>query len=57
LFQFEKASQISPEDYESNFNTGVAYRLAGKNDLAEIFYRRALKLRPEVNKPLFLSIY
>jgi len=48
MFQFEKATIIRPQDYESAFNAGVAFRLAGKNDLAEKFYRMALRLKPEV---------
>ena len=42
-------------DYEASFNAGVAFRLAGKNDAAEIFYRAALNLRPEVtDRQLFI---
>ena len=46
--EFAKASKLNPEDYESVFNAGVAYRQAGKNTEAEMFYRKAVQLRPQV---------
>ena len=36
------------EAYESAFNAGVAYRLAGVLDKAEAFYRKAADIRPKV---------
>ena len=34
--------------YDSIFNAAVAYRQAGRHDLAEIFYRKAVTIRPKV---------
>ena len=34
--------------YDSVFNAAVAYRQAGRHDLAEIFYRKAVTIRPKV---------
>ena len=34
--------------YDSIFNAAVAYRQAGRHDLAEIFYRKAVSIRPKV---------
>ena len=34
--------------YDSIFNAAVAYRQAGRHDLAEIFYRKAVVLKPKV---------
>ena len=48
--EFAKAAQLNPEDYESVFNAGVAYRQAGgRNPEAEMFYRKAVQLRPKVH--------
>jgi Flp pilus assembly protein TadD len=48
--EFAKAAQLNPEDYESVFNAGVAYRQAGgRNSEAEMFYRKAVQLRPKVH--------
>ncbi len=47
--EFERAVNLSAE-YESVFNAGVAFRLAGQLDKAEQYYRRAAIMRPEVNK-------
>ena len=35
--------------YDTTFNAAVAYRQAGRNDLAEKFYRKAVEIRPKVN--------
>ena len=34
--------------YDSVFNAAVAYRQARRHDLAEIFYRKAVTIRPKV---------
>ena len=34
--------------YDSIFNAAVAYRQAGRHDLAETFYRKAVSVRPKV---------
>lgn len=34
--------------YDTTFNAAVAYRQAGRHDLAEIFYRKAVRIRPKV---------
>ena len=45
--EFAKAVELKPDDYESTFNAGVAYRQAGRNPEAERYYRKAVKLRPQ----------
>ena len=35
--------------YDTTFNAAVAYRQAGRKDLAEKFYRKAVDIRPKVN--------
>ena len=45
--EFAKAVELKPDDYESTFNAGVAYRQAGRNPDAERYYRKAVKLRPQ----------
>lgn len=47
--EFAKASELKPDDYESVFNAGVAFRQAGKNSEAETFYRKAVDLKPNVS--------
>ena len=47
--EFSRAAQLKPDDYESVFNAGVAFRQAGKNEEAEIFYRKAVQLKPNVS--------
>ena len=54
--EFAKASKLNPEDYESVFNAGVAYRQAGKNTEAETFYRKAVKLRPKVHLQFYINV-
>jgi len=44
----KSASYSSVSIYDSVFNAAVAYRQAGRHDLAEEFYRKATKLRPKV---------
>ena len=54
---FEEAARLTErgrqegqgEYYETLFNAGVAYRLAGRMDKAEEFYRRAADVRPLVS--------
>ncbi len=46
--EFAKAAELKPDDFESIFNAGVAYRQAGDNVKAEIFYRKSVDLRPQV---------
>ena len=41
--------QSSISAYDTTFNAAVAYRQAGRNDLAEKFYRKAVEIRPKVN--------
>lgn len=54
--QFETAARLNPNEYESVFNAAVAYRQAQKYDRAEEFYRRAVRMKPEVgSKNRFLS--
>ena len=47
--EFEEAVRLAQPkpDFESAFNAGVAFRLAGKLDKAETFYRKAAQIRPE----------
>ena len=45
--EFAKAAELKPDDYESIFNAGVAYRQAGRNQEAELFYRKAVQLKPK----------
>lgn len=44
----ESALHSSISVYDSVFNAAVAYRQAGRHDLAEIFYRKAVTIRPKV---------
>ena len=46
--EFAKAAELKPDDYESVFNAGVAYRQAGLNTEAEMYYRQAVQLKPQV---------
>ena len=55
--EFAKAAQLKPDDFESVFNAGVAYRQAGKNLEAEMFYRRAVQIRPEVKVFSYKHLY
>ena len=64
LILSEQSSAVKPNDvsgnlqdsttnsgvsvYDSVFNAAVAYRQAGRHDLAEIFYRKAVTIRPKV---------
>jgi Flp pilus assembly protein TadD len=48
--EFAKAAELKPDDYESVFNAGVAFRQAGNNIQAETFYRKAVNLKPEVSR-------
>ena len=41
--------QSSISAYDTTFNAAVAYRQAGRKDLAEKFYRKAVEIRPKVN--------
>ncbi len=50
---FEEAVRLGgdgDEAYESAFNAGVAYRMAGVMDRAEFFYRKAADMRPKVRR-------
>ena len=47
--EFAMAAEISPTDYESVFNAGVAFRQAGNNEKAEKYYRNSVNLRPNVS--------
>ena len=44
----ESTTNSGVSAYESIFNAAVAYRQAGRHDLAEIFYRKAVAIRPKV---------
>ncbi len=54
---FEEAVRLSGDGgggegedyYESVFNAGVAFRLAGRMEEAERFYRKAADIRPNVS--------
>ena len=41
-----EAARLSPTNYDNVFNAAVAYREAGELDIAEMFYRRTVKMRP-----------
>lgn len=43
-----KAAELAPEQYESVLGAATALRQAGKNQEAELFYRKAAQLRPNV---------
>ena len=47
--------QSSISAYDTTFNAAVAYRQAGRNDLAEKFYRKAVDIRPKVNNTSSIS--
>lgn len=47
--EFEVAANAPAAEYEAVFNAAVAYRLAGRNERALEFYRRAQEMRPEVS--------
>lgn len=55
--EFATAAQLNPQDYESVFNAGVAFRLVGDNAKAEAFYRQAVQLKPKVRRQKPLSEY
>ncbi|XP_068204701.1 protein O-mannosyl-transferase tmtc2-like [Palaemon carinicauda] len=42
-----KVVLLDSQDHTAAFNAATALRLAGKNQLAETFYRRAVKLQPK----------
>ena len=44
----ETSFQSSISVYDSVFNAAVAYRQAGRHDLAEKFYRKAVQIKPQV---------
>jgi len=41
-----EAAKLSPSNYDNVFNAAVAYREAGRLDIAETFYRRTVQIRP-----------
>ena len=47
--EFAMAADINPQDYESVFNAGVAFRQAGHHAKAEQYYRQSVTLKPNVS--------
>jgi protein O-mannosyl-transferase len=45
-----RAAELAPEDYEIVFNAANALRQSGQNSEAEMFYRHAVTLRPQVGE-------
>jgi tetratricopeptide (TPR) repeat protein len=45
-----RAAELAPEDYEIVFNAANALRQSGQNAEAEMFYRHAVTLRPQVGE-------
>jgi Flp pilus assembly protein TadD len=41
-----EAARLNPSNYDNVFNAAVAYREAGQLDIAEMFYRRTVEIRP-----------
>lgn len=41
-----EAARLNPSNYDNVFNAAVAYREAGQLDIAELFYRRTVEIRP-----------
>ena len=57
LEAFDEANlHSSISAYDTTFNAAVAYRQAERHDLAELFYRKAVRIRPKVINSRIVNI-